>query len=583
MSWSSGGRVLRSRWAWVAVAAILVSVLGGLLVASWWSTYRQARAVADGAVELKSLVAARDWDQVMLMLPELTDQADALAAATDSPSWWLLSSLPVVGASAAATRPLAVSAADIATHAAPVVRVGRALAGGSLLDAEGAFDVGTLRSASGDIAALATAVKRSKARLDAIDEQALLEPMREPLGSIRSSIGAGVAPLQQLEAASRWVPGMLGADGERRWLVLLQNPAEARGSGGFIGGYAIIRAVGGRLTLERSGTSGELAQHRIPIKGAPQDARLLWGDLLDAWNEANLSPHFPVTAELAVAGMRAMGERVDGVIAVDPAFVATLLEVTGPVTYRGTTITGATTERYFTVDQYRLHPNDTERDEIAVGLIRRAFNTALRADLDLATMVKGGSQPYAAGGLRVWSAEPSEQRWLETTVAGGVLSDQPGPTVAVAFNNASGNKLDAFVRSSLEYSAGQCQGLTEQKSAVTVTLANQAPDGLTDGYYGRNDQRGGPAGSTSMLVHVYGPVSAEFVGAMLDGEPTDMYLGTERGRPVWWTYVDLPRGRERVLTVDFVEPTFTGVPTVLTGSMAIPTEITIEPIRGCRT
>ena len=39
------------------------------------------------------------------------------------------------------------------------------------------------------------------------------------------------------------VPGLLGADGERTYLIAFLNPSEQRGLGGFIGNYAEITAV----------------------------------------------------------------------------------------------------------------------------------------------------------------------------------------------------------------------------------------------------------------------------------------------------------------------------------------------------
>ena len=39
---------------------------------------------------------------------------------------------------------------------------------------------------------------------------------------------------------ARLAPSMLGADGPRTWMVVFQNPAEPRATGGIFGSFAIM-------------------------------------------------------------------------------------------------------------------------------------------------------------------------------------------------------------------------------------------------------------------------------------------------------------------------------------------------------
>src|SRR5204863_2790396 len=57
---------------------------------------------------------------------------------------------------------------------------------------------------------------------------------------------------QALVAAREMVqelPSFAGQGGERRYLVVAQNPAELRGTGGLWGAYAILRLRNDRLTI----------------------------------------------------------------------------------------------------------------------------------------------------------------------------------------------------------------------------------------------------------------------------------------------------------------------------------------------
>ncbi len=422
------------------------------------------------------------------------------------------------------------------------------------------------------------------ARLEAIDGASVRPEVAEPLADLTREL-VDAAPLVSSAAqVATWLPSMLGAQTPREWLVLLQNPAEARGAGGFVGGYAVLEADDGRIRLADTGTSSELNRQPIPTSAAPDDSRLLWGDLLEAWNTYNLTPHFPLTAELSAAGMGERGEPVDGVIAVDPAAVAAMLTVTGPVTAAGRTITADNVEQFFTVDIYSQILDDTVRDEVSMELVGAVFTAFLTAQPDPVALIDALKEPAEQGRLLVWSADPDEEAWLAESPVGGVLPDSPGSVIGVAFNNAAANKLDAFVQTSVDYKPGRCVTTPTQSSSLAVTLRNDAPTGLPSegGSYGRVDDPLAPEGSTNMLVHIYAPIGANFLSATIDGVDAPLYLGEERNRPVWWTYVPLERGQERVIDVRFEEPMVLGVPPRVVPQPMVKDEIiTVTPDPAC--
>jgi hypothetical protein len=191
--------------------------------------------------------------------------------------------------------------------------------------------------------------------------------------------------------------------------------------------------------------------------------------------------------------------------------------------------------------------------------------------------------PASHGGIQAWSADADEETRLANSAVGGVLPDSAGSVVAVAFNNAAANKMDAFVKTKIDYSPGRCVTEPVQNSRLQVTVRNEAPANLPDnGSYGRLDDPTAPAGSTNTLVHIYAPVGANFVSATIDGKDAPLYLGSEFNRPVWWTYLPTERGQERVIDVTFTEPMVLGVaPKVLPQSMLVDEVITVTPDPTC--
>lgn len=59
---------------------------------------------------------------------------------------------------------------------------------------------------------------------------------------------------------------MLGADGERSYLLLIQDNAEIRATGGIPGAFAELRTDGGRLELGLRARAGR--EHDADVEGA---------------------------------------------------------------------------------------------------------------------------------------------------------------------------------------------------------------------------------------------------------------------------------------------------------------------------
>ncbi len=163
-----------------------------------------------------------------------------------------------------------------------------------------------------------------------------------PLDSATASFDKAAAKLERLvdgyNKAYSTLPGLLGRDGRRTFLVLPQNDAELLPSGGLISSYAIATFNDARLEsieLEYFGTlfdrwqeesDGEYIEPPAPLKN------YLKKDFSWGLGEAGWFPDFPTTARLARMFVEKGGAPpTDGVIALDQQFVQGLLELLGPV------------------------------------------------------------------------------------------------------------------------------------------------------------------------------------------------------------------------------------------------------------
>lgn len=126
------------------------------------------------------------------------------------------------------------------------------------------------------------------------------------------------------------LPELLGIDGKKTYLILFQNNAELRPTGGFIGSFALVTFDSGRLinmeVQDVYSADGQLKGHVEP----PDPIKKYLGEANWFLRDSNWSPDFPTSAQRAGWFLdKELGQKVDGVLAVDLEFAKLLLSGIG--------------------------------------------------------------------------------------------------------------------------------------------------------------------------------------------------------------------------------------------------------------
>src|SRR5690606_30203642 len=123
-------------------------------------------------------------------------------------------------------------------------------------------------------------------------------------------------------------------DGPREYLLLVQNNAEVRSTGGHVGVFVLLRADDGVISLRDQRSTAEFDDFPSPVVTLTDAEAALFGPQLAMYpSNVTSTPHFPRGAEI-VSEMwrRHAGTELDGVLSVDPVALGDLLAATGPVT-----------------------------------------------------------------------------------------------------------------------------------------------------------------------------------------------------------------------------------------------------------
>ena len=384
---------------------------------------------------------------------------------------------------------------------------------------------------------------------------------------------------------------MLGQTEPKQWLVLLQQDAEARGTGGLVGAFAVVTANHGKLTLDSTAQRAALTTGQIPATAVPPELRDLWGNDLTDWAGLNLSPHFPWTGQLVSAGWASKNKtKVDYVIGLDQYAVAALLAGTGPVQLGPDRVSSETAVNYLSRAVYQRYPDYHDVDRVTEDLVKQTFGRVAGGQLDLKNLVKGVSDQAGQRRVLVWSADPNEELTLKGLSVGGALPTNPGPFAMAVVNNGGGNKMDGYLKVHTDYQPGKCT-TGSRIGSMTVTLADIARPAALTGYQSvRTDLlnkgvKKWVVGSNRILLDLYGPIGAQAPLVTVDGVTQQPVVGTDNGHAVWRIILPILPGQQRVVRAVVVQPVDLqngdAPPQVMVQPMAIPATATLGPAPDC--
>lgn len=562
----------------VGVAASLSATAGAIK--------SELESAAKLVPQVKADLTGNKTTSVAIGVSELRAHTSAARSRANDPLWTLASAVPGLGANFRAITEVARSADDVATlGVAPLADAVQSLQWENLLPTKEGTDLAAIRSAMPRIKAAAHAVRTSASRLASIDESALLPEVAAPLAQARSELQAITGVLDAAADAAEVAPAMLGADQPRKFLLMVQNNAESRASGGIPGALAVLNVDKGKLTLEahRSASDVSLRTSSLSLPSEQQD--IYTRRLGRYMQDVNLTPDFPTAASSARAMWeRATGQSVDGVLSLDPVALAYVLKATGPVELNDPALLALSTAglpirldgenvvRTLLSDVYAKIADPRLQDAYFAGVAQETFAALSNGSGNPKGLIDGLSRGTTEGRILAWSANRDEQSILQKYAISGSVS---GPSVAPAqfgvyFNDGTGAKMDYYVRRTVQLMK-MCPVDGYERVTVRITSTNNAPlDAATSlpSYVTGGGMFGVAPGSVQTNIVAYGPVQAHIETAELDGQRTEFAPYFHAKRPVGVYALRLAPGETKTIEFTFgkiaqhTEPVVVVTPTV---------------------
>ncbi|WP_307190346.1 DUF4012 domain-containing protein [Gordonia desulfuricans] len=562
------------------VVALIVVVVGWLAYSAFGikSDLEDARVDANAA---RKAVLSGDQDAA-------TSRAQAAASSAKSASdrahgvvWAAAASVPLLGSPLKSVQEMSDTVADFATEVlVPTADLGAALDPSELRRGD---TIGTapLAAAQPQLAKLAAASDVYVTRVEGIDPSWLgqvADARDELYGLVHDASGT----LNGSNVAAQLLPAMTGADGPRNYFVALQTPSESRGTGGLVGGFAILNATKGRLTAPELGANNDFRYPTTPQTDLGSDFNSLYATFhpYTDFRNANMSPSFPDAAQIWIANWHEVtGEQLDGAIALDPIALSYVLKVTGPLTLPGgEKITADNVVPITLSTSYeRFADNNQARKDYLQSISKAAVKQLSTFKGDTSALLEALGRGVHERRIMVYSTDPDEEKILQTTNLGHEIGDVDAPYASVTIQNAGGNKLDYYLRRKLEYVAAGCSS-DKRDSVITMQLTNTLDDLSLPDYVIAPNGTAFPIDKGTALSNVEFLLSkgATVKGVFVDDQEVLYQDGTLGGHPYVGAMVQVPPGKTVTVKVFATEPTWPGEAVVPVQPLVDNPEVTVR-------
>ena len=556
------------RWWWaVPVALVLVWV-----AALGWDAIHlrgDAAALRDHAAAARQAVDDRDIQALATESAALGKASDSFAGHSSGPQWWIAAHIPWVGDQVA---PLRAAGNAVEGLTADALDPLSKLKGLEALDTpkfvDGRIDPLILEPYRPTLETASEAVHRERLALAAVNLDHTVGAVKRPFASLVSDLDSVGAILDNANSLAQLLPPMLGAEGPRQYVVIVQNNAEPRATGGIPGAIIMITVDDGRLALGDYFSAGDLNNKGLtpPTPLRADEANLFSENMGMYAQNATDTPEFPRTGELIAAFVeRKTGVRPDGVVSLDPVALGYMLKGAPARDIDGIKVSGNDLAEVMLSTAYSVFPNPRDQDAFFAKAAGELFGDIVTGG---GSAVAGVQQALKEARFSVWSDHTAEQSILDGTRAGGdfLIRDN---AAGVFLNDGSGSKIGYYIDTAVTAQVNQCAASGAiTGGTLTVTVTHTYDGKVVDlPWYVSGGGVYVPPGRFEANVLVYPPQGMGVSSLMADGKQALMNSVMQGSRLATSARIGLDPGQKTTLTYALVP---TGGPVAWTDIVVTP-------------
>ncbi len=356
------------------------------------------------------------------------------------------------------------------------------------------------------------------------------------------------------------LPSILGAEEEKNYLILFQNTAERRATGGFYTFFAVFNINKGKLSIKDSSDIYDLDNSIASHPAAPEKIRTYHKDVTRFYlRDSNLSPDFAESIKLFDSLYQKSGRKVeyDGIIAMDSKVLVDMLEIFGDTQVNGINFSAKTDPRcdcpqviysLFDIVDRPVNYVKVDRKRILGNLMLELFYKAIGFSPSKywGQMAQAMFQDLDEKHILLYFTDPDTQAAVEKMNYAGRIKETEGDYLHINNVNFAGAKSNMFIDEEVT-SETTFEGDTVKRT-VTIKFKNPHP------HSDCNLERGGLCLNATLRnwIRFYVPEGSKLVS--FKGSKTKTLTYDELGKTVYEGFMTVdPKGVAEV-TVEYTLP-----------------------------
>ncbi len=311
--------------------------------------------------------------------------------------------------------------------------------------------------------------------------------VREKLKSVKDIVLQTSTLFVDAKPLFRKIPELLGIKDKKKYLVIFQNDAELRATGGFITAYAVFNVDKGKLSVEKSDDIYKLDEAKkkkfpapAPILKYHQNVNFL--ELRDS----NLSPDYMLsmqTFEKMLSESVSDFPKFDGIISLDTHVLVSAIKILGEFNVYGRSFSADIDKRcncakaVYELEDYSTKPVAyvrEERKDIISALLFQIMQRSLGVSPSKywGQLTQVFMDEAAQKHILFYFHDEDSQKGIESLNVAGRIKDFQGDYLHISDVNFAGAKSNLFVQKSVKY---DLKSESDGKATVTLSISYKNP------------------------------------------------------------------------------------------------------------
>lgn len=360
-----------------------------------------------------------------------------------------------------------------------------------------------------------------------------------------------------LLASARDAKELLGFNEPKKILILFQNQAEIRPTGGFIGSYGVVELAKGKIISIRIddiyNPDGQIDVKRISV-APPEVIKFFLKENKLYIRNANFNSDFPSSAkEINNLFEKATSESFQTVVAIDSSFISKFLEKFGGIylsTYQEEINSSNFTERAQFHSEVNYQEGVSEKKSFLTTLGSKVLEKffSLKSE-EIGTFADSIYELLENKDIQIYTNMPFLSRSLGNLEWDGGLVPTKGDYLKIVNSNFGGNKVNYVTQNNYKYEVSSLTRDGILRGKVTLKYQNNAKNNAW------------PYGNFVNYVKILTPIGAKLTDAKIlnsDGKEVsilnNVILGSEAIYQTFETSVTIEPGNSKTLIINYDLP-----------------------------